>query len=210
MRSPLSYHKVQLALSSIIRGNPLFVDRRKYGKARLLNLGCGVYPKPNYINLDYHWLPGVDICWDLTQGRLPLADASMDGVFSEHCIDCIPHEHFMRTVADVRRVLKPGGVFRLVLPDGELYLDLYQKRKTDKSVVFPYGDHEATGMISVNRYAREGTHQYSYDRESLELFLRKAGFSSVTSCSFGQGAMPELLIDQQERAAESLVVEAVK
>lgn len=210
MRSLLSYHKVQLALSWIIRGNPFFVDRRKYGKARLLNLGCGVYPKPHYINLDYHWFPGVDICWDLTRGRLPLADGSMDGVFTEHCIDCIPHAYFVRTLAEVHRVLKPGGVFRVVLPDGELYFDLYQKRKTDKSVVFPYGEHEATGMISVNRYVRGGTHQYSYDRESLELFLRNAGFSSVSRSSIGQGVLPDLLIDQQERAAESLVVEAVK
>ncbi|QQR87621.1 MAG: methyltransferase domain-containing protein [Flavobacteriales bacterium] len=210
MRSLLSYFKVQKALSWAIRGNPLFVDRRKYRRATLLNVGCGAQPKPQFINLDYHWLPGVDICWDLTRGGLPLKSASMAGVFSEHCIDCIPHDAFMRTVKEIHRVLKPGGVFRLVLPDGELYFDLYQKRKTDKSVVFPYGEQEATGMISINRYAREGTHQYSYDLESLELFLRQAGFGSITRRRIGEGAMQELLIDQQERAAESLVVEAVK
>lgn len=210
MRSPLSYHKVQLALSAIIRGNPLFIDRSKYGKATLLNVGCGVHPKPAFINLDYHWLPGVDICWDLTRGRLPIRDAELDGVFSEHCIDCLPLAAFKRTVREIHRALKPGGVFRLVLPDGELYLDLYQKRKHDKSVRFPYGEHEATGMMSVNRYAREGTHQYSYDLETLTLFLREAGFSSVTKCTIGQGALPALLIDQAERAGESFVVEAVK
>lgn len=210
MRSPLSYFKVQLFISWLIKGNPLFLDRRKLGKVRLLNIGCGAYPKENFVNLDYHWLPGVDLCWDLTRGRLPLPDASMDGAFSEHCIDCIPVQYFKSTIADLHRVLKLGGVFRLVLPDGELYLDLYQKRKTDKSVVFPYGEKEATGMISVNRYARDHGHRYSYDFETLQLFLREAGYSQVTLCRMGQGAMPELLIDQQERAGESLVVEAVK
>lgn len=210
MRHPLSYYKVQKAISWLICGNPLFIDRRKIGKVGLLNVGCGAYPKEHYINLDYHWLPGVDICWDLTQGRLPLRDESIDGAFSEHCIDCIPHSAFLRTIREIHRVLKPGGVFRLVLPDGELYFDLYQKRKTDKSIVFPYGGNEATGMRSINRYTREVGHQYSYDWESLEIFLREAGFGSTMRCSFGQGAMPALLIDQQDRAAESFVVEAVK
>lgn len=210
MRSPLSYYKVQKALSWATRGNPWFVDRSKYGRVGLFNVGCGAHPKPHFINLDYHWLPGVDICWDLTRGGLPLKSNSMMGVFSEHCIDCIPHDAFMRTVKEIHRVLKPGGVFRLVLPDGELYLDLYQKRKTDKSVVFPYGEREATGMISINRYAREGTHQYSYDFESLDLFLGQAGFTSIVKRHIGEGALPELLIDQQERAAESFVVEALK
>ena len=210
MRHPLSYHKVQKLISSVIRGSVVFMNQRKTRTGQFLNIGCGVWPDPAFINLDYHWVPGVDICWDLTRGPLPLRSSSIDAVYSEHCLDCIPHVHFKRQLYEFLRVLRPGGVFRLVLPDGELYLDLYQKRKTDKSIVFPYGDKEATGMISVNRYAREHTHQYSYDFETLDMLLREAGFRQIERKAFKQGAIPELLIDRPERAIESLYMEAVK
>ncbi len=210
MRHPLSYHKVQKVISDLIRGSSLFINKGRLRRSELLNIGCGVWPDPAFINLDYHWMPGVDVCWDLTRGRLPFRDASIRGVYSEHCLDCIPHEHFKRQLRGIHRVLKPGGVFRLVLPDGELYLDLYQKRKTDKSVVFPYGEKEATGMMSVNRYAREHTHRYSYDFETLALLLREAGFRNIERKAFKVGSMPELLIDRPERRIESLYVEAVK
>ena len=209
-RSLLSYHKVQKLISSLIRGSSLFINGKKIRTSTLLNIGCGVWPDPVFINLDWHWMPGVDICWDLTRGSLPLKDATIDGVYSEHCLDCIPHEHFKRQLPEILRVLKPGGIFRLVLPDGELYLDLYHQRKTDKSVVFPYGEKESTGMISVNRYAREHTHRFSYDFETLELLLRQAGFRSIERKAFKQGELPRLLIDRPERAVESLYVEARK
>ena len=209
-RSLLSYHKVQRIISRLVRGSTWFIGRKKIRNSPWLNVGCGMWPDPAFINLDWHWKPGVDLCWDLTRGPLPLADASIQGVYSDHCLDCIPHAHFKRQLREILRVLKPGGVFRLVLPDGELYLDLYQKRKTDRTVVFPYGEHEATGMISVNRYAREHTHQYSYDFETLDLLLRQAGFREVSRRSYRQGMRPELLIDRRERSVESLYVEATK
>jgi hypothetical protein len=44
--------------------------------------------------------------------------------------------------------------FAPLIPDGELYLDLYARKKTDKSVMMPYGENEATAMISVGPATR--------------------------------------------------------
>jgi hypothetical protein len=50
-----------------------------------------------------------------------------------------------------------------------------------------------------------------YDYETLSLWLREAGFSSVVRVSFRQGRGPsELLIDSEKRAFESLYVEATR
>jgi predicted SAM-dependent methyltransferase len=107
-------------------------------------------------------------------------------------------------------MLKPGGLVRIVVPDGELYCDLYQKRKQDRTVTMPYGESEATGMISINRIFRIHGHLFIYDYETMKLLLEKAGFSNVTKRSFRTGSDERLLIDQEARAVESLYVEAIK
>jgi predicted SAM-dependent methyltransferase len=187
VRHLLSYHKVQKVISDLIRGSRWFVRKKKIAQSDRLNIGCGVWPDPAFINLDYHWMPGVDVCWDLTRGSLPFHDASLGGCTASTVLIAFRTSISSGNYEASLRVLKPGGVFRLVLPDGELYLDLYHRRKTDKRVRFPYGENEATGMISVNRYAREHTHQYSYDYETLELLLREAGFRDVQRRSFKEG-----------------------
>src|SRR5262245_1015110 len=67
-RSILSYYKVQKAISGLIRGKRVFVPTSRVRDRGLLNIGCGARPDPRFVNLDYIWLPGVDVCWDLTNG----------------------------------------------------------------------------------------------------------------------------------------------
>ena len=63
-RSLLSYAKVQRLVSRVIRNKPLFFSKNA-GKHDLLNVGCGLFPVEGFVNLDWHWCPGVDVCWDL-------------------------------------------------------------------------------------------------------------------------------------------------
>lgn len=84
----------------------------------LCNLGCGIKHHPEWINIDFVGDGKTVFPWDLRQG-LPLPNACCDAVYSSHAI-----EHFNRTGAsrfltDCRRVLKPGGILRLVTPDLE-------------------------------------------------------------------------------------------
>ncbi len=52
---------------------------------------------------------------------------------------------------------------------------------------------------------------YMYDFETLELKLSGAGFGSIRRCAFQTGeGPPELLIDREARAFESLYVEAMR
>jgi hypothetical protein len=54
--------------------------------ARYLNAGCGPKPLSDFINLDWKWRPEIELCWDLTKA-LPLKSGSLDGVYSEHCLE---------------------------------------------------------------------------------------------------------------------------
>jgi SAM-dependent methyltransferase len=52
-------------------------------------------------------------------GRLPLADATADLVYSSHFLEHIPRNQVARFIQECWRILKPGGLFRMVVPDLE-------------------------------------------------------------------------------------------
>src|SRR3990167_1349141 len=89
-RSLLDYSKIQNVVSEIIRNNKLqlnFIDSTK----KFLNVGCGPNFFDNFINLDYYWRPGIDLCWDITKG-IPLRDRSCLGIYTEHCLEHVSME----------------------------------------------------------------------------------------------------------------------
>ncbi len=93
-----------------------------------LNLGCGRRPEPStpamrWMNLDALPLPGVDRQLDLWQMPWPLADGSVDHIYSRFWLEHIPHalpaspaspqytrlDGFFAVWAEIWRCLKMGG-----------------------------------------------------------------------------------------------------
>jgi predicted SAM-dependent methyltransferase len=205
-----SYAKVQALITPFARGRNWAIKKDRIKDKTLLNIGCGFEPKDNFINLNLEWTPNVDICWDITAERVPLAANSMEGIFTEHCLEHITFEKCLETLKEFHRLLKPGGNIRIVVPDAELYFDLYQARKTNKSVTLPYIKTEETPVISINRIFRDHGHLFIYDFETMAQLMKEAGFRDVKKESYGTGRDNRLLIDQAYRAVESLYVEATK
>jgi predicted SAM-dependent methyltransferase len=205
-----SYAKAQILWGKIIRGKKEFINSKRIEGKKLLNVGCGPYPKPAFINLDYWWNPSIDICWNIAEKKYPLAAESLEGIFTEHCLEHIPYEKCVENIHEFYRLLKPNGTVRIVVPDAEIYFDLYREKKTNKNVVLPYGEEEATGIISINRIFRGHEHLFIYDFETLSMLLTQAGFKEIKKQKFQTGRDERLLIDQREREVESLYVEAVK
>lgn len=218
-RRPLtSYAKVQAWVARLIRNRRFQLRRPRVLASTYLDVGCGPNTHAEFINLDYLWHPGVDVCWDIRMG-LPFADGSKRGVFSEHCLEHFPLPEAARLLREMRRVLAPGGTLRLVVPDGELYLRAYVHRLDgEPGPRFPYEDSERaqagwTPIVSVNRVFyqdRESLfgHRIIYDFQLLAQLLRAAGFDQVARRRFGEGSDPRLLIDTPARQCESLYVEA--
>ena len=208
-------------LSAFIRNRSLFVRRDAFKHKHFLNIGCGKNIKPGFICLDFTWRPGIDLCWDITN-RLPFRDEEISGIFSEHCLEHVEYAECFSALKEFFRVIKPGGVTRIVVPDGGLYLDLYAKAKRGESVDFPYRGNggrrdfaedssvKFTPMIAVNRVFRGYGHLFAYDFETLASMLECAGFINVVKLTFNQGHCSELLIDSAYRAPQSLYIEAIK
>jgi len=201
-RSLSSYSKVQEAVSAVIRNRRPFMQFKT--KGYYLDIGCGPNMHPQYINLDYTWKPGMDICCDVTKG-LPLTDSYVRGIFTEHCLEHLPFEAVPFVLKECLRVMMPGGLIRVIVPDLEIYV-----RALVSSSPIPYGDGDATPAVSFNHIFYEHDHKFVYDSATMSLLLHDAGFVEIAPQSFGKGADPILIVDTPSRAIESLYIEAQK
>jgi predicted SAM-dependent methyltransferase len=202
-----SYDRIRRFLGSSVRNKS--IQFRWIRKTEYLNAGCGANIACGFMNLDYYWRPGI-LCWDLTQ-ELPFANSSLQGIYSEHCLEHLSYEDAGKVLREFRRVLIPNGRLRVVVPDAELYINLYVKRRTGERVAIPYeeGLPIKTPLYALNRVMRSEGHLYAYDFEAMNDLIKEPGFKSITRADFGCGEDPHLLIDTSTRACESLYVEAL-
>jgi predicted SAM-dependent methyltransferase len=179
------------------------------GGVRRLHWGCGEWATPGWINSDIKQAGGVDIVADIRDG-LPLESESIDYAVSVHALPEIPFTELVPTLVELRRVLKPGGVLRLALPDLDKGIDAYH-RKDSKYFKVPDEDAQSVGAKFVTQMVWYGYSRSLFTHEFIEEQLEKAGFSRVEHCTFQQTASPYpeiVALDNRER--ESLFVEAVK
>jgi len=215
-RSIWDYYKVQKMVGFCVRNNPLQLRRvalRRRSKP-LLHLGSGPNLLEGFVNLDYHWWPKLDLCWDFNRG-IPLRDASIDGIFTEHCLEHITFDQCHRLLRECQRILKPGALIRIVVPDAEYYLNLYQRIRSGENVEFYQDANDpftffSTPMTEVNRAFRAYGHRFLYDYETMAEMLRWSGFENVRRESFMNGQISQLLVDSLRRQGGSLYVEATK
>jgi predicted SAM-dependent methyltransferase len=205
-----SYSKVQRAIGRVVRGRRAQLAFTDLEGRTYLDIGCGIHAHPDFVNLDYDWFPGVDVCWDITQG-LPLPSAHFRGVFTEHCLEHVTLAECREVLTEIRRVLAPGGSLRVVVPDVAVYLDALQRAKAGAVNPFPHQDGaDPTPLMTLNRVFYDHGHRYTYDEETMAAILADVGFERIARASFREGRDPRLLIDREERAVGSLYVEASK
>lgn len=208
-----SFAKVRAFVGAIKRNRRFLVDHGKLAQKTYLDLGCGPNTDPEFINVDYGWHPGIDICWDITK-PLPLSDGRIKGIYTEHCLEHLPPDCIESVLQDCFRLLASQGTLRIVVPDGELYLRAYCATLSDGDRTrIPYSESDQIGEIyspimSVNRIFREHGHLYIYDFDCLRRLLEKTGFTDIRKCAFRDGRDPNLLRDSPSREVESLYLEA--
>ena len=92
----------------------------------LLNLGCGADSHPAFVNVDLIARPGV-IGHDLRLG-IPFPDATFDLVYHSTMLSTMRAADALALMRECRRVLKPGGVLRVVTEDLEQMCRVYLQK----------------------------------------------------------------------------------
>jgi predicted SAM-dependent methyltransferase len=176
-----------------------------------LNLGSGPrgLKDPHWVNVDGFPDKNVQYLLDFVK-PLPFHDASFDGVFCEHVMEHFTLEDGEKIAREVHRILRSGGCFRIVVPDGELALRRYFE--APEELVGRRGNGEGTPMEIVNLYFRQRyEHQFAYDWTTMEKMLLRAGFGLVNRTAFSKSARcSTVVLDDPKYEWESLYVEAVK
>jgi predicted SAM-dependent methyltransferase len=92
-----------------------------------LNLGCGSRYHPAWTNIDIVPQSPEVFQYDLSRG-IPLADASCAVVYHSALLEHIRREDVLSFLRECHRVLQPGGIIRVGVPDLERLCRLYLQK----------------------------------------------------------------------------------
>jgi SAM-dependent methyltransferase len=128
-------------------------------------------------------------------------DRTFEAVLATHVLEHLHPDVAERCLRETHRVLAPGGVLRVAVPDLDLMVARYDPADPEE---FLRGIYQGRGS-NANWSAR---HWWHYNAASLEALLRQTGFTEVERREFRQGRLPD--VERVDTRPGSLFVEAVK
>lgn len=146
---------------------------------------------------------------DIVAG-LPVADDSADGVYASHVLEHLPYDDFWIALRNTFRILKPGGIFRLIVPDLEArarrYVAGLDRGESGGNDWFMRASHlgrQARGR-GLGGYLREAVgynaHLWMWDERSMAQALAATGFVDIRRAAFNDCADPHFrLVELADR-----------
>lgn len=95
-------------------------------KPKLLNLGCGNIIRKDWVHIDFTSRHKEVIAHNLRKG-IPFPDNEFDGVYHSHVLEHFAKDEALLFIKECFRVLKIGGIIRVVVPDLEGIVKEYLK-----------------------------------------------------------------------------------
>jgi SAM-dependent methyltransferase len=136
---------------------------------------------------------------DLTQ-PLPYPDAAFEAVFGSHVLEHLTPAEAEATLRETHRVLRPGGVVRIAVPDLDRVIAEYDPQAPDDFLFGMWQGRER----STSRHR----HWWLYNERSLGELLALTGFAEVQRCAYRQGRCPD--VERIDSRPESLFMEGVR
>lgn len=217
-----------------------------------LHLGCGLTAPDDWLNVDgslqvvFAQRPSLKralvrlgvyprsqaaISWptnvlrlDLRK-QLPFPEQRFGAVYSSHTFEHLFQDEALALARECYRVLRSGGVCRIVVPDLAAAIQKYLKESSqcieadsaaDKSIdeLLVHPRAPKAGLLGLyHRILGYHQHKWMYDANSLKKLLIDAGFSDVTNPSCHQGRLPGLLqIENPSRVegGSGVIAEGIK
>ena len=183
-----------------------FSSKKILTNKKYIQLGCGLYDvKENFINLDFYNDQNNNIVFSDFRYPLRFENDYFLGAFSEHTLEHLNTFNSIKFLSEVYRVLIEGSVFRIVVPDLDLYIKFYNKQMTNI-----HFENFTNGCEAIWSLTQNYGHLSVWNFEMLEFQLKKIGFRKIYKKKYKEGINSDLIIDKEVREIESLYVEAVK
>lgn len=221
-----------------------------------LNLGCGLVAPDDWINIDSSYnarlarypklkkfvgkfkiLPRelVEIPWpeNITifdiRKDLPYTVNSVNYIYSSHSLEHLSRAEAKKLIRECYRVLIPGGVIRIIVPDIRAsvykYIETIQQWDINSSHELPplerfleinemYESNLINQPFWIRAYKKlydKNTHKWAYDIQSLTYLLNTVGFKNIGERKYGESLIEDITnLDAPERFESSLCMEATK
>ena len=201
-----------------------------------LNLGCGAEVVDGWVNVDYslgarlakvpvvnavvkttgifeiRWNPQIFI-HDLTT-RFPWQDNTADVVYTSHTLEHMSLSDGTTFLHECVRVLKPGGILRIIVPDLRPIVERYLARELlaenflDEMCVLysKYPSRLKTLLAPFVQYP----HKCMYDKDALARACEKAGIGVTARQPFDSGIEDIHKIEIESRTVDAAIIEGCK
>ena len=144
--------------------------------------------------------------------RTGLPAGSVAVLYACHLLEHFDRHDADRFLLEAKRVLEPGGILRLCVPDLRNYVDDYLR--TGDANAFMVETQIATARPrTIDRWLGARIrpvrrHNWIYDRASLRSLLETSGFVAVTDLAAGETAIADPgALDLSERSGGSIYME---
>ncbi len=172
---------------------------------RKLHLAPGELPvkQPGWLTADI-WTG--DVYFNALK-KLPFKNSSIDYAFSEHFLEHLSYEQTVKHLHEIYRVLKPGGIIRISMPDLEAickayvnkdkrvlesFLKLQQRIVPDIKKPIYKKRHKMLGSEFLNTSFIGFGHKYLWDFEALDETVKALGFDNIKRYKEKQSNIDEL------------------
>jgi len=201
-----------------------------------LNLGCGPQVVDGWVNVDYalgarlasipvlkpalrrlkffrvDWDPKIYI-HDLTK-PLPWGNGTVDVCYTSHTVEHMSREQGAFLVQEAFRVLKPGGILRVIVPDLGPIVERYRSGEMPADELVEqlgvlYGS-DKHGLRRMLAPMIEFPHKCMYDPSTMVRLFQSAGFTAIDRAPF-ESEIPDIRsIELENRTFEAVIVEGKK
>lgn len=131
---------------------------------------------------------------------LPYSPESVEAIFSSHVLEHLFMDEVENLMPEIYRVLKPGGVCRIVVPDLDKIVALYCPEDPREFL---------TEIFEISsRGAVKNQHHCGFTGKFLTKLAAESGFSLCSVEKYRTGLCPDL--DKLDNRPESLFFEAIK
>jgi len=180
-----------------------------------LHLGCWHRYIPGFIHVDLCDMEHIDYKSNIKDLSM-FPDSSASLIYSSHSFEYFDRTEAITVLKEWRRVLEPGGILRLAVPDFDSLLEVYKSTGQIEKILGPL-----FGQMNISNENQDFTiyHKTVYNFKSLEELLVSNGFHNIQKYDWrntihkdyddhSQSYYPHM--DKENGLLVSLNIEAIK
>jgi predicted SAM-dependent methyltransferase len=116
-----------------------------------------------------------------------------DNIYCSHALEHMDRESMQIALKNIYFMLKPGGCFRLIVPDLEARAKKYlQSRDSDvfiENMGFGKKKKDRSFKDFLRKIFGNSGHLWMYDNNSIQKYLFESGFKNIRKCKFGDSGI---------------------